>query len=60
MKKRYYTANIPADAYDTSENGFELAVLDVKDRMKMYYIPCNWYLVWIKGDEIRICLETMK
>jgi hypothetical protein len=60
MKKRYYTANIPADAYDTKEHGFELAVIDIKVRMKMHYIPCNWYLVWIKGDKIRVCLETSK
>ncbi len=59
MKKRYYTAIIPADVYDTAEDGFNMAVLDIKERMRMYYMICNWYLVWIKGDKIRVCRETI-
>jgi len=60
MKRRYYTALIPPDAYDTDIHGFELAVLAIKERMKMHYMSENWVLVWIRGDEIRVRLDTFK
>ena len=54
MKRRYYTANIPEDAYKSVEEGFNLAIHDVKERMKKHYMVAQLYLVWIKGDKIRI------
>jgi hypothetical protein len=59
MKRRYYTADIPADAYETEDDGFNLAILNVKERMRIYYMVANWRLIWIKGDEIRICMDTV-
>lgn len=58
MKRRYYTANIPSDAYETKEAAFDAAVLDIKDRMKLFFLPATWRLVWIRGDLVRVCLET--
>lgn len=58
MKRRYYTANIPSDSYETEEAAFDAAVLDIKDRMKLFFLPATWRLVWIRGDLVRVCLET--
>ncbi len=58
MKRRYYTANIPSDAYDNEEAAFDAAVLEIKDRMKLFFLPATWRLVWIRGDLVRVCLET--
>lgn len=56
--RNYYTCNIPADAEDDPDRRFELAILDAQERARIYRIPCNWRLVWDRGDYVRIVREA--
>lgn len=55
MKRRYYTAWVPADVTDDDEQAFDLAVLDIKERQRIYRVPAEWSFVWRRGDYVRVC-----
>jgi hypothetical protein len=56
LKRRYYTVNVPQDCETDMEKRFDIAYLTIQDNPRIpYIIPCNWQLVWDKGEFIRIC-----
>jgi hypothetical protein len=58
LVRNYYTVLIEAEAETDLERRFELAILEAKERARIFRIPCQWRLVWTKGDLIRIVREA--
>ena len=55
--RRYYTIEVP-DAVRSDEEALDLAVLQIKDRQRVYRMPAIWHLVWRRGDKVRVCFTT--
>ena len=53
--RRYYTIEVPEDAVRSDEEALDLAVLQIKDRQRVYRMPASWHLVWRRGSKVRVC-----
>jgi len=54
----YMTCDVPSDCETDAEARFDLAVLQARERMTTYAIPCQWRLVWDNGEQVRIVRES--
>lgn len=56
-KYDYYNIEIPLDCEENKERRFELAILEAKERTRLFCLPCNWRLISDNGEIIKICRE---
>jgi hypothetical protein len=56
-KRNYYTVNIPSDCTTDVDERFSLAIIEAKERARLYVIPANWRLISDDGENVRIVRE---
>ena len=62
MKKKYnyYSINIPSDCEENKDRRFDLAIIQAKEKSRLYCMPCNWRLISDNGETVKICRESMQ
>jgi len=56
----YMTCDIPSDCESDPDRRFDLAILQAKERMHTYAIPCQWRMIWDDGERVRLVRESRK
>lgn len=58
IRRVYMTVEIPSDCETDPERRFELAILEARERMRHYVMPCQWRKVWDNGQKVRLVRES--
>lgn len=59
-KYDYYNVEIPSDCTEDEEERFDLAIMEAKERARLWVMPCNWRLVSDNGEVVRVVRERNK
>jgi hypothetical protein len=46
----YYIIDVPGDCADTIEELADIAILEARERAKLYCMPCDWRATVIEGE----------
>jgi len=50
----YYAVEIPSDCSTDPDERLDLAIIEARERARIYAVPCAWYRVKDDGETIKI------